>query len=79
MEPKRIESVDAQGRIRHHRFGEGEDEQSEKIIQGLVAEAGIGGLGHGLVTVDARRAEADWGSLKSPENYAAANERRCST
>ena len=34
--------VDAQGRIRHHQFGEGEYEQSEMIIQQLLAEAGIG-------------------------------------
>jgi thiol-disulfide isomerase/thioredoxin len=63
--------VDAQGRIRHHHFGEGEYEQSERIIQQLLAEAGIGGIGHELVSVDARGVEAaaDWGSLKSPENY----------
>src|SRR5438105_2819854 len=63
--------VDAQGRIRHHHFGEGEYEQSEKIIQQLLAEAGIGGIGHELVSVDGRGAEAaaDWGNLKSPENY----------
>jgi thiol-disulfide isomerase/thioredoxin len=63
--------VDAQGRIRHHQFGEGEYEQSEMIIQRLLAEAGIGGIGDELVSVDARGAEAaaDWGSLKSPENY----------
>jgi thiol-disulfide isomerase/thioredoxin len=63
--------VDAQGHIRHRQFGEGEYEQSEMIIQRLLAEAGIGGTGHELVSVDARGAEAaaDWGSLKSPENY----------
>jgi len=63
--------VEAQGRIRHHQFGEGEYEQSEKIIQQLLAEAGTSGIGHDLVSVDARGVEAaaDWGSLKSPENY----------
>ena len=63
--------VDAQGHIRHHHFGEGEYEQSEMIIQQLLAEAGNGGIGHDLVSVDARGAEAaaDWGNLKSPENY----------
>src|SRR5438128_854099 len=62
--------VDAQGRVRHHQFGEGEYERSEKIIQQLLAEAGTSGIGHDLVSVDARGAEAaaDWGSLKSPEN-----------
>src|SRR5256712_4613500 len=63
--------VDAQGRIRHHHFGEGEYEQSERIIQRLLAGAGIGSVGRELVSIDARGAEAaaDWGSLKSPENY----------
>jgi len=63
--------VDAQGRIRHHHFGEGEYDQSERVIQQLLAEAGAGGVGHELVSVDARGAEvaADWGNLKSPENY----------
>ena len=63
--------VDAQGRIRHHQFGEGEYEQSERIIQQLLAEAGAGGIGRDLVSVDPRGAEvaADWSNLKSPENY----------
>jgi thiol-disulfide isomerase/thioredoxin len=63
--------VDAQGHIRHHHFGEGEYEQSEMTIQQLLTEAGIGGIGNDLVSVDARGAEAaaDWGSLRSPENY----------
>ena len=63
--------VDAKGQIRHHRFGEGEYDQSELIIQQLLAEAGSGDIGHELVSVDARGAEAaaDWGNLKSPENY----------
>lgn len=63
--------VDAQGRIRYHQFGEGEYEQSERIIQQLLSEAGATGIGHDLVSVDGRGAEAaaDWGSLKSPENY----------
>ena len=63
--------IDAQGRVRHHYFGEGAYEQSEMIIQRLLAEAGAGGHGDDLVSVDARglEAAADWGSLKSPENY----------
>ena len=63
--------IDPQGRIRHHRFGEGEYERSERVIQQLLAEAGVGGIGRELVSVDGRGAEAaaDWGSLKSPENY----------
>jgi thiol-disulfide isomerase/thioredoxin len=63
--------VDAQGRVRHHQFGEGDYEQSERIIQQLLVEAGNSGIGHDLVSVDARGAEvsADWENLKSPENY----------
>jgi thiol-disulfide isomerase/thioredoxin len=63
--------VDAQGRIRHHQFGEGEYEQSEMIIQQLLAEAEVGGISQELVSVDASGVEAaaDWGSLRSPENY----------
>jgi thiol-disulfide isomerase/thioredoxin len=63
--------VDAQGRVRHHQFGEGEYDRSERVIQQLLAEAGRSGISHELVSVDAQGAEAaaDWGSLKSPENY----------
>jgi thiol-disulfide isomerase/thioredoxin len=63
--------VDAQGHIRHHQFGEGNYDQSEMIIQHLLAEAGSSGLDDNQVTVEAHGAEvaADWGSLKSPENY----------
>jgi thiol-disulfide isomerase/thioredoxin len=63
--------VDEQGQVRHHRFGEGDYEQSEMILQQLLTEAGIGGIGNDLVSVDARGAEAaaDWDSLRSPENY----------
>jgi thiol-disulfide isomerase/thioredoxin len=63
--------IDAQGRVRHHHFGEGAYEQSEMVIQRLLNEAGAGGIGDDLVSVDARglEAAADWGSLKSPENY----------
>src|SRR5260370_2637802 len=63
--------VDAQGRIRYHHFGEGAYEQSEMILQQLLAEAVIGGIAHELVSVDAQGAEAAaaWGDLRSPENY----------
>jgi thiol-disulfide isomerase/thioredoxin len=63
--------VDAQGQIRHHQFGEGQYEQSEMILQQLLTEAGISGIGHELVSVDASGVEAaaDWDSLRSPENY----------
>jgi thiol-disulfide isomerase/thioredoxin len=63
--------VDAQGHIRHHQFGEGEYEQSERVIQQLLAEAGAKGVGRELVSVTGRGAEAgaDWDDLRSAENY----------
>jgi thiol-disulfide isomerase/thioredoxin len=63
--------VDAQGKIRHHQFGEGQYDQSEMVIQQLLTEAGVGGIDRDLVSVDPRGVEAaaDWGSLRSPENY----------
>jgi thiol-disulfide isomerase/thioredoxin len=63
--------IDSQGRVRHHVFGEGSYEQSEMIIQALLAESGVGGIDRQPVSVDARGIEsaADWGSLRSPENY----------
>jgi thiol-disulfide isomerase/thioredoxin len=63
--------ADVQGSIRHHHFGEGEYQQSEMVIQQLVAEAGTSDHDHELVSVDARglEAAADWASLRSPENY----------
>ena len=61
---------DARGSVRHHQFGEGDYERSERVIQQLLAEAGAA-AGNELVSVDARGTEAaaDWDSLKSPENY----------
>ena len=63
--------IDAEGRIRHHVFGEGEYEQSEQIIQQLLAEAGHSGVDRSLVAPNAQGAEvaADWNSLASPETY----------
>jgi thiol-disulfide isomerase/thioredoxin len=62
--------VDAQGRIRHHRFGEGEYEESEMVLQMLLREAGVD-VDQGFVHIepDGVEAQADWGSLGSPETY----------
>ena len=63
--------VDAQGRIRHHEFGEGRYDQSEMIVQALLRDAGVKGIDDALVSPDPRGLEvaADWATLKSPENY----------
>jgi hypothetical protein len=62
--------VDAQGRIRHHHFGEGEYEASEMVIQMLLREAGYD-VDQGLVRIEPSGVEAaaDWASLGSPETY----------
>jgi thiol-disulfide isomerase/thioredoxin len=62
--------ADAQGRIRHHHFGEGEYAQSEMVIQQLLTEAGRD-TDMDLVSVDPTGLEvpADWASLGSSENY----------
>jgi cytochrome c biogenesis protein CcdA/thiol-disulfide isomerase/thioredoxin len=63
--------IDAQGRIRHHHFGEGEYDESEKVIQRMLAEAGASGISTDLVKVDARGAQAaaDMANIESPETY----------
>jgi thiol-disulfide isomerase/thioredoxin len=64
--------VDAQGRIRHHKFGEGDYQESERVVQQLLAEAGRKGVvGQPPVAAGAGgiEAAADWDSLNSPENY----------
>jgi thiol-disulfide isomerase/thioredoxin len=63
--------VDPTGHIRHHHFGEGGYEESELIIQQVLAESGMSGIGHELVSINARgiEAAADWDDLESPETY----------
>jgi hypothetical protein len=63
--------VDAEGRIRDHRFGEGDYDRSEIVIQQLLTEAGVEGIGDELVSVDPQGPEvaADRGSLGSGETY----------
>jgi cytochrome c biogenesis protein CcdA/thiol-disulfide isomerase/thioredoxin len=62
--------IDAQGRIRHHHFGEGDYDGSEKIIQQLLAEAGHG-LRHDIVAIAGQGVEAasDGRDMASPETY----------
>jgi thiol-disulfide isomerase/thioredoxin len=63
--------IDKDGQIRHHRFGEGEYEQSEIVLQRLLAAAGAEGVSRELVSVDPQGVEvqADWEDLQSPETY----------
>ncbi len=63
--------IDAQGRTRHHHFGEGEYDESERVIQRLLAEAGNRDVPGGLVAVNATGAELAPSASddKSPETY----------
>jgi thiol-disulfide isomerase/thioredoxin len=63
--------ADAKGQIRHHHFGEGDYEQSEAVIQQLLAEAGKTDVSGEPVSIDGRgiEAAADEADLRSPENY----------
>jgi cytochrome c biogenesis protein CcdA/thiol-disulfide isomerase/thioredoxin len=63
--------IDAEGRIRHHHFGEGDYEESERIIQTLLTEAGKNAVSSVVVSVKASGAEAasNAASVRSPETY----------
>jgi thiol-disulfide isomerase/thioredoxin len=63
--------ADAEGRIRHHQFGEGGYEDCERVIQRLLSEAGREGVGADLVFVapEGFEAQADWDNLQTPETY----------
>jgi cytochrome c biogenesis protein CcdA/thiol-disulfide isomerase/thioredoxin len=63
--------IDAKGEIRHHHFGEGDYDQSERVIQQLLAEAGKTGVSSDIVNVKATGAEAasDTADVQSPETY----------
>jgi hypothetical protein len=63
--------VDAEGRIRHHAFGEGDYDGSEMVIQMLLAESGLEGFERRLVDVEGEgpEAPADWDHLRSRETY----------
>jgi len=63
--------IDGKGRIRHHHFGEGEYDESERVIQELLRENGAKSLADGTINVTANGAEAapDLQDTRSPETY----------
>jgi thiol-disulfide isomerase/thioredoxin len=63
--------ADAEGRIRYHHFGEEAYEETERVIQRLLREAGRDESGDDLVSIvpDGVEANADWAHLGSPETY----------
>jgi hypothetical protein len=73
--------ADARGQIRHHQFGEGGYEECERVIQRLLREAGVDGVGDALAAVapGGFEAQADWTNLASPETYLGPNKLRTSS
>jgi cytochrome c biogenesis protein CcdA/thiol-disulfide isomerase/thioredoxin len=66
--------IDAQGRIRHHNFGEGNYANSEKVIQQLLTEAGNAdaehvGVGLANTATPGVQMAADGADIQSPETY----------
>jgi hypothetical protein len=63
--------ADAEGRIRHHQFGEGGYAECEMVIQRLLRDSGRDTVPNDLVSVAPAglEAQADWASLRSPETY----------
>ncbi|HEY1607727.1 MAG TPA: cytochrome c biogenesis protein DipZ, partial [Paraburkholderia sp.] len=63
--------IDAQGRIRHHHFGEGDYRGSEQVIRELLTAAGAHDLPPGFVTDTGTGAEAApaMDEMQSPETY----------
>ena len=63
--------VDKDGQIRHHRFGEGEYEYAEIVLQRLMVDAGSAGVSRELLSIHPQgvEAQADWDNLRSPETY----------
>jgi cytochrome c biogenesis protein CcdA/thiol-disulfide isomerase/thioredoxin len=68
--------IDANGQIRHTHFGEGDYDESERVIQSLLAEAGYDAP-TGLVDPHAQGAAAppDNSSARTPETYIGAARR----
>lgn len=63
--------IDAEGHIRHHHFGEGRYDESERVIQELLAEAGNKSETRDLVKVEGTGAQAApaMSEVGSPETY----------
>lgn len=63
--------IDADGRVRGYRVGEGRYGEAEQFIRGLLAEAGqdLSGIPPAPINGVGIEAEADWSNLRSPETY----------
>jgi hypothetical protein len=70
--------ADAEGRLRHHQFGEGGYEECERVVRRLLVEAGRRPSDDDLVSVapTGLEAQADWEQLGSPEIYLGSEQAR---
>ena len=69
--------ADAKGRIRFHHYGEEGYEETERVIQQLLREAGAADVASDLVAVAPQGTEvaADWSNVKSGESYVGSDKR----
>lgn len=63
--------IDARGKLRGYRLGEGKYDEAEQLIRKLLTEAGhdVSGIPLAPVAGTGIEAEADWRNLRSPEAY----------
>ena len=63
--------IDAQGRIRHFTYGEGNDDKTERVLQMLLREAGATDLDSKLTAVSAEGVQeaSDFSLVRSHETY----------
>jgi thiol-disulfide isomerase/thioredoxin len=63
--------IDARGKVRGYRLGEGHYDEAEQRIRTLLTEAGqdVSAIPAGPAAGTGSQAEADWQDLRSPESY----------
>jgi cytochrome c biogenesis protein CcdA/thiol-disulfide isomerase/thioredoxin len=63
--------IDGKGRIRYHHFGEGNYDESERVIQQLLKENGAQSISDAVINVSANGVQAapDHEDVRSPETY----------
>jgi thiol-disulfide isomerase/thioredoxin len=68
--------ADAEGRIRHHHYGEGGYEECERVVQQLLRDAGVERVSDELVSItpEGFEVQADWETLETPETYLGAQQ-----
>ncbi len=70
--------IDAKGRVRHQKLGEGGYEESERLLQKLLAEARGAPVTDPITLIAGKGIQAapDWRDLRSPESYVGYNQAR---